>query len=51
MHKYHDCNECVKYSVCKFPTVYNNTALELTDTNTDDFVSKLQCKHYEEKKK
>lgn len=47
MHKYNDCNECKKYCVCKFPTEYNSKALELTDTNTDDYVSKLHCKHFE----
>lgn len=50
MHKYHDCNNCIKYSVCKFPKDYNEKATNLNSTNTNDYVSKLHCKHYEEKK-
>ena len=45
MHQYSECNKCKKRRVCKLIDTYLNTCSSLKDTNTDDYVSKLHCKH------
>ena len=47
MYKENDCIKCLKYKVCKLTEDYNNKCLELNDTSTNDYQSKLHCKHYE----
>ena len=51
MHKGNDCNQCIKLRVCKLINRYNSKCNELTDTNTNDFVTNLNCKHYEKRVK
>lgn len=50
MYKKHDCEKCIKRYVCKLINDYNNTCTSLEDTNTDNYISYLECKHYEVEK-
>ena len=47
MHKYSECDKCKKRRVCKLIDNYLYTCNSLEDTNTNDYVSKLHCKHEE----
>ena len=49
MHVGSDCNKCLKKNVCRLIQEYLNKCEEVTDTNTEDFVSELKCKHYDSK--
>ena len=48
MHTGSICNKCKKRNVCKLIEDYLKKCGELTDTNTDNYVSKLHCKHEEQ---
>lgn len=47
MYKANECSKCKKFPVCKLIEDYNNKCIELTDTNTENYQSRLYCKHCE----
>lgn len=49
MHKGSECNNCIKLNLCKIINTYNSKCAELKDTNNNNFVTTLNCKHYEKR--
>lgn len=48
MHVGSKCDKCKKKNVCRLIDDYLSKCNSLSDTNTDDYVSKLHCKHEEQ---